>query len=209
MKILLIDNHDSFVYNITGSLKTIRAGGYQDLRWDVVRNDVIPDGPLQDYDAVILSPGPGLPEEANGLMALMRRIAGTHPVLGICLGCQALAVHFGARLRRLDNPRHGHMSRLKDVDPSDPVVGCVSENGGEVGRYHSWVVDEETVPSCLIVTSRDEDGDIMSLRHESLPLYGVQFHPESMITRNGDAMIRGFLEVCSVRERLKFRERLK
>ena len=108
-------------------------------------------------------------------------------MLGVCLGCQAIAEAFGGRLRRLDMPRHGHSSTLRDVDPEDSVVGFCSEEREVVGRYHSWVIDETSLRKDipLIISSRDEDGNVMSIRHRFLPVFGLQFHPESIITDCG------------------------
>ena len=194
MNILIIDNYDSFVYNIVGLLQRERAaaGGIRP-DWDVVRNDVIPFGSLDRYDAIILSPGPGVPGEAGGLMRLVAE-ASHVPMLGICLGHQAIAQHYGARLCQLAHPRHGHPSVLTDIDPADPLIGrCGDGRGVTVGRYHSWTVDETSLPSCLHVTSRDEEGHIMSMRHESLPTFGVQFHPESVITTCGRELLHDFI----------------
>lgn len=191
MNILIIDNYDSFVYNIVGLLQRERAaGGWDKLEWDVVRNDAIPFDSLDRYDAIILSPGPGVPHEAGALMRLVVEAAHI-PMLGICLGHQAIAQHYGARLCQLAHPRHGHPSVLTDIDSSDPLIGRCG--GVTVGRYHSWTVDESSLPSCLRVTSRDEDGHIMSMRHESLPTFGVQFHPESIITTCGRELLHNFI----------------
>ncbi|MDE5668974.1 MAG: aminodeoxychorismate/anthranilate synthase component II [Duncaniella sp.] len=191
MNILIIDNYDSFVYNIVGLLQRERAaGGWDKLEWDVVRNDAISFDSLDRYDAIILSPGPGVPHEAGSLMRLVAEA--THiPMLGICLGHQAIAQHYGARLCQLAHLRHGHPSVLTDIDSSDPLIGRCG--GATVGRYHSWTVDESSLPSCLRVTSRDEEGHIMSMRHESLPTFGVQFHPESIITTCGRELLHNFI----------------
>ena len=194
MRILLVDNYDSFVFYIVGHLQRCRRD-FPRLDWHIVKNDRVDPESVGDYDAVILSPGPGVPAEAGNLLKLIEKSAGRVPVLGICLGCQAIAEVFGARLLQLETPRHGHCSRLLSVDAYDPIVGFLSGAESRVGRYHSWVIDEASlggeVP--LRVTSRDEDGNIMSIRHESLPLFGLQFHPESIITAEGNRMIRNFL----------------
>ena len=202
MNILIIDNYDSFVYNIVGLLQGERAAaGGVGPEWDVVRNDVIPFGTLDRYDAIILSPGPGVPGEAGGLMRLVAE-ASHVPMLGICLGHQAIAQHYGARLCQLAHPRHGHPSVLTDIDPADPLIGrCGDGRGVTVGRYHSWTVDEASLPSCLHVTSRDEECHIMSMRHESLPTFGVQFHPESVITTCGCELLHNFIVYAGGRGR--------
>ena len=194
MKILLIDNYDSFVYNIVGLLQRCRCE-YPDLEWDVVMNDEVSPCDAERYDAIILSPGPGLPSESGRLSEMIRHCAATHPMLGVCLGCQAIAEVFGSSLRQLDMPRHGHGSILRDVDADDPIVGFCNDGNGIVGRYHSWVIDESSlnrdVP--MVISSRDEEGNIMSVRHRSLPIFGVQFHPESIITNCGERMLKNFL----------------
>ena len=194
MKILLIDNYDSFVYNIVGLLQRCRCE-YPDLEWDVVMNDEVSPCDAERYDAIILSPGPGLPSESGRLSEMIRHCAAIHPMLGVCLGCQAIAEVFGSSLRQLDMPRHGHCSILRDVDADDPIVGFCYDGNGIVGRYHSWVIDESSlnrdVP--MVISSRDEEGNIMSVRHRSLPIFGVQFHPESIITNCGERMLKNFL----------------
>ena len=196
MKILLIDNYDSFVYNIVGLLQRCRKK-QSDLAWDVAMNDSIPFDHLSDYDAIILSPGPGVPSEAGEMMRLLGECVATHPILGICLGCQAIAEFFGATLRCLPLPCHGHCSELRHIDKEDEIVGFYHQRIGKVGRYHSWVIDDTSVAdnSPIIVTSRDEDGNIMSIRHQELPCYGVQFHPESIISEGGEQLLLNFLSL--------------
>lgn len=195
MRLLIIDNHDSFVYNIIGLLRCFRDSRLN-LSWDVRKNDEIPLDSIDTYDALIISPGPGLPSEAGSLMTAIERSVYSRPILGICLGCQAIAEYFGGSLSHLGHPAHGHLSRLKAIDSADPLIG---EIGGDddirVGRYHSWVVSKETLPSDLAVSSQDEDGNIMSLRHVSLPVFGLQFHPESIISSHGMEIIGRFLEI--------------
>ena len=194
MNLLIIDNHDSFVYNIIGLLEkcTLRYGW--NIRWDIVRNDDIDCESLSGYDALILSPGPGLPHEAGKLMEIIRHSELLRmPVLGICLGCQAIALHFGGALRHIGNPRHGHVTRLHDIDAADPLTGFCASSTAHVGRYHSWVVSDDSFPDTLLVTARDEEDLIMALRHRELPLFGFQFHPESIMTEAGDRMLHNFL----------------
>lgn len=194
MKILLIDNYDSFVYNIVGLLQRCRRT-YKELKWEIAMNDCIPFDNLSDYDAVILSPGPGIPSEAGKLMTLLRECHSTHPTLGICLGCQAIAEFFGASLCCLTLPYHGHCSELRNINKDDDLVGFYHDTDAKVGRYHSWVIDDRSInkDSALIVTSRDEDDNIMSIRHRHLPLYGVQFHPESIISEGGEQLLLNFI----------------
>ena len=196
MKILIIDNYDSFVYNIVGLLQKCRHE-FTNLEWDVAKNDHIPLNHTSRYDAIILSPGPGIPSEAGQLIALIRQCKTTHPILGICLGCQAIAECFGCRLKQLERPRHGHQSTLKEIDPEDSIIGFYDNSSGIVGRYHSWVIDETSIEknTPIIITSRDEDGNIMSIRHSTLPIYGVQFHPESIISENGEQVIKNLIRL--------------
>lgn len=193
MKILLIDNHDSFVYNIVGLF--CRCGVWRgDI--SVVRNDAVDTIDIGAYSAIVLSPGPGLPSDAGALMRVVAEWAGRRPMLGICLGHQAIVQHFGATLERLSAPRHGHPSQLRVTDLSDPLVGSLAGRGVTVGRYHSWRVREESLPPCLRVTSVDEDGGIMSVSHTALPVWGLQFHPESVITDCGEEIINNMLKLC-------------
>lgn len=199
MKILLVDNYDSFVYNIVGLLRQCREEMDGIPEWDVVRNDRIPIGHMDGYDAIILSPGPGIPSEAGDMMRLIEQCAGSHPMLGVCLGCQAIAEYFGAGLCRLPLPRHGHRSRLEGIVAEDDLLGGMAGEEMLVGRYHSWVIDGNTIgeDSELMITSRDEEGNIMSVSHRRLPVYGVQFHPESINTPQGIRIVRRFLEIAN------------
>lgn len=194
MRILIIDNHDSFVHNISWLLESVRRAGVSfGLEWDIVSCDDIDSGAVPAYDAMILSPGPGIPSEAGNLKGITEEFAGCIPVLGICLGMQAIAEFYGASLRQLEFPRHGHKSILCGIDADDPVVGGLAGRSPAVGRYHSWVVEQSTLPDCLAATSFDEDGNIMSLRHRELPVFGTQFHPESIITDCGIEIMTAFL----------------
>lgn len=196
MRLLVIDNHDSFVYNIIGLLEKIRKDGmFPGLEWEVVANDVIDPATAGSYAAMILSPGPGIPREAGNLMELLdiRRVG--FPVFGVCLGFQAIAEHYGASLVNMPCPLHGHMSYLKNVDRADPVVGMLAGSEACVGRYHSWVVEPSSLPSSLMATSYDEEGNIMSLRHKSQPVFGTQFHPESIITNCGRKIMEAFIRI--------------
>jgi anthranilate synthase component II len=194
-KILLIDNHDSFVFNIYHMLKQIT----KDIV-DIYPNDNIPFNQLHDYNRIVISPGPGTPEKAGSLMELLKKTEKSHSILGICLGLQAIAIHFGARLFNLTSPLHGHSSTLTIVNKEDPLIGSlcakiVNDNNLKVGLYHSWAVQKESLPSFLKVGSVNEHGNIMSLFHKSLPIYGVQFHPESIMTPKGHFVISKWSEI--------------
>lgn len=186
-RILLIDNVDSFVHNIAQLLREAGAP------FDIARNTAIPFDRLGEYAGIILSPGPGLPEEAGDLLKLLSVARATHPVLGICLGHQALAQSFGARLKNIP-PCHGLRTPILPVNGGDLLFENIPPADLQGGRYHSWVVDPDTLPDELIVTSLSPDGHIMSLRHRTLPLRSVQFHPESFMTPCGARMVGNWLE---------------
>jgi anthranilate synthase component 2 len=187
MHVLIIDNYDSFVYNVVQLVRNIDG-----VDVDVIRNDDIRLMSADGYDAVIISPGPDLPEAAGLLMDFIAKYHAAVPMLGICLGFQAVAQFFGAGLTNLSCPLHGHESELVDVDNSDILYKSV-KHPIAVGHYHSWVVDNATLPECLHATAYDEAGNLMSFTHCSLPIYGVQFHPESIITTQGRTIIENFI----------------
>ncbi len=195
MKLLLIDNHDSFVYNILGLLQTC---GVSRDSVDLMRPEENTARTSDIYSGVILSPGPGLPSELPGLMRVVDEYAGRVPMLGICLGHQAIAEYYGARLEQRDSPCHGHASHLKLTDIPDPILGIPGADC-TVGRYQSWQVDATSVGGgALLLTSvAADDGAVMSLRHERLPVFGVQFHPESIITTCGSKIMKKFLLISS------------
>ena len=201
MRLLIIDNHDSFVYNIVGLLRDCIRRGAVSLSWTIEKNDAVSFDRLHEYDALILSPGPGLPSEAGSLMRVIDLCADTKPMLGICLGCQAIAEYFGASLRHLDRPRHGHLSHLTGIGSDDELMGVFASRDVAVGRYHSWVVSDESLPTQILVGARDEEGNIMSLRHVSLPIFGTQFHPESIVSGCGIDIMERFLSIVSSRQR--------
>ncbi len=185
MKILILDNYDSFTYNIVHAVRQLG------LNPDVVRNDKITLPEIEEYDKIIISPGPGIPSEAGILPALLKEYAEKKPILGICLGHQAIAENFGAKLENLKEVYHGvQTSAFKTAD--DYILDAYSEDF-PIGRYHSWIVSNEDLPDELIVTSRDDEGNIMSLRHRDFDIHGVQFHPESLLTPNGVKVIEAFL----------------
>lgn len=192
MHLLIVDHHDSFVHNVLQLLR--EAGG---VSFDRIQTEGFDPGLLHQYDGLILSPGPEVPSAYPSTQSLLARATEARlPTLGICLGHQAIAEHFGAELYRLPAPLHGHASRLTGIDNRDAVVGSLPE-GTIVGRYHSWAVKASTLPPSLLPTSFSHEPQegrvVMSLRHSSLPIWGVQFHPESMITESGEQYILGFL----------------
>lgn len=187
-KILVIDNYDSFVFNIVQLLKEAENAP----EFDVVRNDRIDFSCLGQYEGLLFSPGPGLPVEAGDLLSLIEKCARSHSMLGICLGHQAIAEAFGGSLLHLSAPLHGHCSILPAKDVCDPLLYGAAEPV-RVGRYHSWVVNPAGFPDCLEVTSRDEEGHIMSLKHRDLRIFGVQYHPESYMSSCGRILIDNWL----------------
>ncbi len=185
MKLLLLDNYDSFTYNV---VHAIRELGHD---VDVRRNDCITLPEIADYDKIIISPGPGIPSEAGVLMDMLNEYADKKPILGICLGHQAIGQRFGATLENLDEVYHG-VQTINCKTAPDYILEGMGESF-PVGRYHSWVVSDKELPSCLEVTSRSDDGCIMSIRHRQLDVHGVQFHPESILTPDGIRIISNFI----------------
>ena len=185
MKVLLFDNYDSFTYNLLHILKELGA------TVDVRRNDKIRLEEVREYDKILLSPGPGIPEEAGILLPLIKEYAPTKSILGVCLGEQAIGQAFGARLINLKDV--GIASPIQVTVP-DPLFAGMGETF-TAGRYHSWVVDPTDLPSCLEVIAKDaEGGQIMGLRHKTYDVKGIQFHPESVLTPNGKQIISNWLK---------------
>ncbi len=188
MNILLIDNRDSFVYNVKALIEQCNVAD----RVDVVPNDKIDFGRLGYYSGIVLSPGPGIPNEAADMPKLIDICENTHSILGICLGHQAIAEHFGAKLHNLPHPLHGKQGKLKVVKPEDILLRGLS-CCETIGHYHSWVVAWEELPECIEVTATDKENNIMSFSHKSKPLYGLQFHPESFMTSCGKTIVQNWL----------------
>ncbi len=187
MKILIFDNYDSFTYNLVHLVKEL---GYTDV--DVYRNDKMNLDDVDRYDKIILSPGPGIPSEAGSLLMLIKRYASSKSILGVCLGHQAIAEAFGAGLVNLEEVYHGVSTPVRIV--CDDVLFSGMKKELEVGRYHSWVVDNTCLPSEIVVTAVDGQGEIMALKHVDYDLHGVQFHPESVLTPDGKMIIDNFLK---------------
>ena len=188
MNILLIDNRDSFVYNVKALIEQCNVAD----RVDVVPNDKIDFGRLNNYSGIVLSPGPGIPNEAADMPKLIDICENSHSILGICLGHQAIAEHFGAKLHNLPHPLHGKQGKLKVVKPEDILLRGLS-CCETIGHYHSWVVAWEELPECIEVTATDNENNIMSFSHKSKPLYGLQFHPESFMTSCGKTIVQNWL----------------
>lgn len=192
MNILVFDNYDSFTYNLVHLVEKITG-----IKPDVYRNDGIALDKIGAYDKIVLSPGPGIPTEAGLLLPLIREYASTKSILGVCLGHQAIGEAFGGRLLNLSTVYHGvstsiHKSGSENVKPND-ILHDLPETF-MVGRYHSWVLSDEGFPEELEVTARDEQGLIMGLQHKSWDIQGVQFHPESVLTPDGEKMMRNWLK---------------
>ena len=188
--ILLIDNYDSFVHNLYQFLSV------EDPDVRLVRNDrITPQEALaMEPDAIVISPGPGKPSDAGVCIELIRQLKGRIPILGVCLGHQAIGEAFGATVTHASRLMHGKTSLLTDV--ADDIIFKGIKKPVQVARYHSLSVQESTLPQELEVTARSDDGEIMAMRHREYPIYGLQFHPESVMTPEGSAMIRNFLEAA-------------
>jgi len=187
-KVLIIDNHDSFTYNLVQLVRQSKLCSY-----DVVLNTELDVDSVSCYSHIIISPGPGLPEETENLFEVLSLFHKTHSILGVCLGHQAIACFFGASLIRLDKPLHGIGSKIL-VSEVDPLFNTLPAEI-IVGRYHSWIVDENSLPDCLSITARTTDGIIMGLNHNLYNVRGLQFHPESVITAYGAEMINNWLKI--------------
>lgn len=186
-KVLVFDNYDSFTYNLVQIIERIL-----DLKVDVVKNDEITLEQINKYDKIVLSPGPGIPEEAGILLDLIKEYAPTKSILGVCLGQQAIAEAFGGSLINLSEIFHG-VATSADLVKNDTKIFKDLSSGIEVGRYHSWVVNREDFPEELEITAVDKDGMIMALQHKKYDVHGVQFHPESILTPQGEIIIKNFL----------------
>lgn len=186
-KILVIDNYDSFTYNLVHLLQELK----QD--YEVVRNDKFELDYVEQFDKILLSPGPGLPQEAGLLMEVIQRYAETKSILGICLGQQAIAERFGGKLYNLPKPLHGVSTPISIIDKSEKLFQNYPSDS-KVGRYHSWAVDPDSLPECLQVTAVDDNNVILAVSHKNLNVKGLQFHPESILTDNGKLLIANWLK---------------
>lgn len=187
MKIVIIDNYDSFTYNLSHLVKELGA----DVT--VFRNDKFLLNEIEQYDKIILSPGPGIPSEAGLLLDVIRTFRGRKPMLGVCLGHQAIGEVFGARLTNLSTVYHGVATEGTQYG-NDPIFRGMPKRI-IMGRYHSWVVDSTSLPECLEVTAMSDDGYIMALRHRHYDIHGIQFHPESVLTPEGRQIVKNWLEL--------------
>lgn len=188
-KILVLDNYDSFTYNL---VHYIESSGKYDV--EVFRNDEISLDEVDRYETIILSPGPGLPKDAGILKAVIKKYASSKKILGVCLGMQAIGEVYGGKLENLAQVYHGVSTQLSVIDSNDVLFKGLPESFN-IGRYHSWIISSKDFPEELVVTSQDENHQVMSLRHKEFKLYGVQFHPESILSEYGKELISNFLSV--------------
>lgn len=188
MKILVLDNYDSFTYNLVYILREL----HDDVT--VYRNDKIALEAVADYDKILLSPGPGIPSEAGILQDLIRQYAPTKSILGVCLGHQGIGEVFGATLNNMADVLHGISDKAIVTDPTEKLFQGLPAFF-QVGRYHSWTVVADSVPSTMTTTAIDENGQVMALTHNTYDVRGVQFHPESVLTEHGKQMLQNWLSI--------------
>lgn len=194
MKLLIIDNYDSFTYNL---YHYFERGLGDSGTVDVYRNDQISSMAASGYDGIILSPGPGLPDEAGNMKSIIQNATPSLPILGICLGHQAIAEVYGAQLKNLSAPLHGVELTTKVTNHHHPLFNGIPESI-QTGHYHSWGVSHDDFPDCLIIDAMDEKGEIMAISHKHMPRHGIQFHPESVMTPFGMKMIENWIAYCSI-----------
>jgi anthranilate synthase component 2 len=187
-EVLIIDNYDSFTFNLVHYLEDLNC------KVTVYRNDQLDLDDVKPFHKIVLSPGPGLPEQAGILKQIIKEFAPTKSILGVCLGQQAIAEVFGGSLVNLEQVFHGVASTIKIVDQNEPLFTDLPDSF-EVGRYHSWVVNLENFPEDLLITSVDQNNHIMSLRHKIFDVCAVQFHPESILTSFGKTILKNWLAV--------------
>lgn len=185
---MLVDNYDSFTYNLVHLVKQCA-----DVEIDVLRNDEVAESQPAQYDKIIFSPGPGIPSEAGNMLAIIKAYAGKKPMLGVCLGHQAIGEVFGSELKNLSTVYHGIATDVQITDTNDYLFKDVPSTF-KIGRYHSWVVDENKLSPDLVVTAKDENGLIMALSHKSYDIKGVQFHPESVLTEHSHQLMSNWLK---------------
>ena len=186
MKIVIIDNYDSFTYNLSHLIKEIGA------EVTVIRNDQFTLNQLERFDKIVLSPGPGIPSEAGLLLDVIKTYKGRKPILGVCLGHQAIGEVFGGTLENLSDVFHGVASDGTQFS-NDYIFDSLPKRI-TMGRYHSWVVSRENFPTCLEVTAVSDEGQIMALKHKNYDIHGIQFHPESVLTPEGKTILRNFID---------------
>ncbi len=194
MKILILDNYDSFTYNLVHMVEEI-TGNFP----AVFRNDEIALEDIANYDLIMLSPGPGIPEEAGILKDVIKTYAGRKPIFGVCLGLQAITEVFGGKILNLNEVYHGVATEMNVTEPSAVIFKNIPEKF-LAARYHSWVADEQDFPSDLIITSRDEENGIQAIQHKKYNISAVQFHPESILTEVGEQIVTNFIEHAKIQK---------
>ncbi len=185
-KLLILDNYDSFTYNLVHLVEKV-----SEISFDVFRNDKISLEAVQQYDNILLSPGPGLPKDAGIMPQLIKQYSPTKNIFGVCLGLQAIGEAFGAKLKNLDTVYHGIATPIQVLKKDEIFKDCPPSF--MVGRYHSWVVDNIDLPTCFKITAADDEQNIMALSHATLNVKGVQFHPESILSEHGETILRNWL----------------
>ncbi len=190
MKLLVLDNYDSFTFNLVHYIEEILS-----RKVDVFRNDAIALEAVDEYDTIVLSPGPGIPKEAGIMPALIEKYAATKAILGVCLGHQAIGEVFGGQLENLQQVYHGMETPVNITQPDDPLYVEIPGTF-QAGRYHSWVINRHSLPETFELTAEDPNGEIMSIKHKTYRVWGVQYHPESIMTTQGKAILRNFFEAC-------------
>ncbi len=185
-KVVIIDNYDSFTYNLVHLVESIISTDVT-----VLLNDKFELGELKAFDKIILSPGPGLPQDAGKTMEVIKHYQSTKSILGVCLGHQAIGLAFGTKLKNLETVYHGIETNIK-ADEHEILFKNI-EMSMLVGRYHSWVIDKDGLPDDLIITATDDDGNIMAIKHKTFDVQGIQFHPESIMTPKGEELMKNWL----------------
>lgn len=190
MKLLVLDNYDSFTYNLVHLIEKV-----SDIEFNVVQNDKISLTEIDQYDKILLSPGPGVPSQAGIMPQLLQRYHANKSILGICLGMQAIGEAFGSRLKNLNRVYHGLATPITVVNEDILFKNCPATFNA--GRYHSWVIDNDALSDALIITAVDESGLIMGIRHKQFDVRGVQFHPESILSEHGETIIKNWLQLTN------------
>lgn len=188
-KVLIIDNYDSFTYNLVHLIREIIHSEVT-----VWKNDAFDIEEVGNFEYIVLSPGPGIPDEAGRLKEVIQKYGPEKKIFGVCLGLQAIGEVYGGQLRNLPKVFHGMKTTMHITDSKDPIFSGVNHTF-EAGRYHSWVIDKDNTPDTLQVSAVDTDGEIMAAYHKEYQVYGVQFHPESIMTPDGKTMLTNFLNL--------------
>ena len=186
VKLLVLDNYDSFTYNLVHLIEKV-----SNIEFDVIRNDKISLETINSYDKILLSPGPGLPKDAGIMPELLSHYRSCKSILGVCLGIQAIGETYGSSLKNLDTVVHGQATQISII--SDDILFKNCPKKFMVGRYHSWIINQQNLPNELEITAIDLDGNIMALKHKKNDVRGVQFHPESILSEYGETIIKNWI----------------